>query len=78
MFLADYNGKLLYNFNPINSRIIKNFDMEMLTPILNEQLIAYAPKIHTNYKYVEKINVGKLPFRELLVKSGTDSLISKE
>ena len=78
VYLADYNGKLLYNFSPVNSRIVKNFGIQMLAPILNEQLIAYAPKIHTNYKYDEKNNVGKLPFRELLVKSGTDSLISKE
>ena len=27
VFLADYNGKLLYNFNPINTNIIKNFNM---------------------------------------------------
>ena len=43
VFLADYNGKLLYNFNPINSRIIKGFDMELLTPILNDELISSAP-----------------------------------
>ena len=27
VFLADYNGKLLYNFNPINTNIIKNFNI---------------------------------------------------
>ena len=31
VLLADYNGKLLYNFNPINSRIAKNFDMNILS-----------------------------------------------
>ena len=78
VFLADYNGKLLYNFNPINSRIVKNFDMQMLAPILNEQLISYATKIPANHKYDENNNVGKLPLRELLVKSSIDSLVSKE
>ena len=32
VYLADYNGKLLYNFNPINSRIVNHFEMNQLTP----------------------------------------------
>ena len=43
VYLADYNGKLLYNFNPINSRIVNHFEMNQLAPILNNELIASAP-----------------------------------
>ncbi len=78
VYLADYNGKLLYNFNPINSRIIDSFDMKLITPILNEDLLSLAPHLPTTYKYDEQNNIGKLPLRKLLQKNNTDSLISKE
>ena len=78
VFVADYNGKLLYNFNPINSRITKNFDIHVIAPLLNENLISYGLKIPSKFKYDETNNIGKLPLRELLVKNHADSLISKE
>ena len=78
VFVADYNGKLLYNFNPINSRIVNNFDVHVIAPLLNENLISYGLKIPSKFKYDETKNIGKLPLRELLAKNKTDSLISKE
>ena len=78
VFVADYNGKLLYNFNPINSRITKNFDIHVIAPLLNKNLISYGLKIPSKFKYDETKNIGKLPLRELLVRHQTDSLISKE
>ena len=78
VFLADYNGKLLYNFNPINSRIIEGFDMELLTPILNDELISSAPHMKKSSKYDEINDVGKLPLREILEKNGHDSLVGKQ
>jgi len=78
VFLADYNGKLLYNFNPINSRIVKNFKIDVITPLLNKKLISYGLKIPTKFKYNSSKNIGKLPLRELLVKNKIDKLISKE
>ncbi len=78
VFLADYNGKLLYNFNPINSRIAKNFNIKLLAPLLNEELISYGLRIPTKSKYDEKQNIGKIPLRSLLTRNDADSLISKE
>jgi len=78
VFVADYNGKLLYNFNPINSRIVKNFDVHVIAPLLNENLISYGLKIPSKFKYNQTKNIGKLPLRELLAKHKADSLISKE
>jgi asparagine synthase (glutamine-hydrolysing) len=78
VFLADYNGKLLYNFNPINSRIVKNFNIQVVTPLLNENLISYGLQILTKFKYDAAQNIGKLPLRDLLVKHEANSLISKE
>ena len=78
VYLADYNGKLLYNFNPINTRIIKYFDMDLLTPILNDELLSSAPHIPTEKKYDEKNNIGKLPLRQLLEQNNVSSLVSTE
>jgi len=78
VYLADYNGKLLYNFNPINTRIIKYFDMDLSTPILNDELLSSAPHIPTEKKYDEKNNIGKLPLRKLLEQNNVSSLVSTE
>ena len=78
VYLADYNGKLLYNFSPINSRIINNFGMEMLAPIINDELLSAAPHIPTQYKYDESNNIGKLPLRTILKQNGHDSLVIKQ
>ena len=78
VFVADYNGKLMYNFNPLNFRIVKSFQINVLSPLLNEKIISYGLQIPTKFKYDFKSNVGKLPLRKLLEKHNADSLISKE
>ena len=78
VFLADYNGKLLYNFNPINSNIIKNFDMKLLTPILNDELISTGPHLHQLEKYDTKNDLGKLPLRKILKKNKNEHLVGNK
>ena len=78
VFLADYNGKLLYNFNPINTNIIKNFNMELLTPILNDNLLDIAPHIVTSEKYNPNTNLGKLPLRSILKKNKHEHLVGTQ
>ena len=78
VYLADYNGKLLYNFNPINSRLTDYFKMNSLTPLLNNKLLATSPHIATKYKYDMDNEVGKLPLRDILARNNAESLITKE
>jgi asparagine synthase (glutamine-hydrolysing) len=78
VFLADYNGKLLYNFNPINTAVIKNFDMQLLTPILNDELLSSTPHFEQSEKYNQINDIGKLPLREILKRNGHDSLVGKK
>ena len=78
VYLADYNGKLLYNFNPINSRIVNHFEMNQLAPILNNELITNAPHTPSNYKYDLERGIGKLPLRAILEQNNSMSLVSKE
>ena len=78
VYLADYNGKLLYNFNPINSRLTDYFKMNSLTPLLNNKLLETAPHIATKYKYDMDNEIGKLPLRDILARNNAESLITKE
>ena len=78
VFLADYNGKLLYNFNPINSRICNYFGVTVLAPMLSEKIISSGIKIPQELKYDQKNNVGKLPLRRILEKHKIENLVSNQ
>ena len=78
VFLADYNGKLLYNFSPVNTRILDKFEMKSLSPLLSNDLISSALEIPKEYKYDESTNVGKLLLRKLLSKLDVNSIITNE
>ncbi len=78
VFLADYNGKLLYNFSLVGTKINKYFNLKSVTPILDPKLISYASHLSPELKYNQEKNLGKLPLRKLLTKYRCDSLISKE
>ena len=78
VYLADYNGKLLYNFNPINSRITDHFKINQLAPLLNNELLTTATHIPTKYKYDADNEIGKLPLRAILEKNNIASLVTKE
>ena len=68
VLLADYNGKLMYNFSPINTTLHNYFSMESITPLLSSQLISYVIPLSNKFKYDSQTNIGKLLLRELLQK----------
>ena len=78
VFLADYNGKLLYNFSIISKKINNFFNLQTFSPILEPELISYASHLPLELKYDIHENIGKIPLRKLLSKYRCDSLISKE
>ena len=78
VFLADYNGKLPYNFSIISNKINQFFNLKPITPILEPKLISYASHLSPELKYNSHQNIGKLPLRKLLTKYECDSLVSKE
>ena len=78
VFLADYNGKLLYNFSIINNALVKNFKIHSVTPILSVEMIQKSMKIPSSKKYDSTSDIGKLPLRNLLKKFEIDDLIEKQ
>ena len=75
--LADYNGKLLYNFSPINSALHEHFDIKSITPLLSNEMISYGTNLETNLKYNEENNIGKIPLRNLLVNYIDSNLLTQ-
>ena len=68
VLLADYNGKLLYNFSLVNKRINENFGLIGITPFLSKELIKYTMGLSGKYKYDKQNNLGKLLLRKILSK----------
>ena len=68
IFLADMNGKLLFNWIPMNTSFFEYFDVKSLTPLLSKNLTSFATHLDYNVKYNRDKNLGKIPLREILVK----------
>lgn len=78
VFLADFNGKLLYNWLPLNNAFNEHFEMKPVTPILSQELISYASHIPYHMKYDLPSNTGKILLRKILAKYLTPKLLSNK
>ena len=76
VFLADYNGKLLHNMQPLYSSIHEHFDIQNITPIQNKQLLQFSCEIPNNQKYDYNSNSGKIILVNLLQKFNMKSFVS--
>ena len=78
VFLADYNGKLLHNMQPLYSSIHEYFDIQNITPIQNNQSIKLSCQIPNSMKYDYRTNTGKILLRNLVEKFDIKNLISSK
>ena len=76
IFLADINGKLLFNWIPLNRSFHEYFELKAVTPILSKEVLSFAPHLNFELKYDQKNNVGKLPLRAILKKYVDPNLIN--
>lgn len=65
VFLADFNGKLLYDFIPTSKAICKYYDIEHFSPFLNSNMINFGMSIPLNQKYCTDTNMGKIVLRKI-------------
>ena len=77
VFLADFNGKLLYNWIPLNTKIHNHFKIKPITPIISKETISYATHLPINLKYDKKTGSGKLLLRDILNKYSLEKLLIK-
>jgi len=71
VFLADYNGKLIYDFVPTNDKFFSHIGVTGISPILDNKIIDMSLKIPPSVKFDKETGTGKIPLREIL--SGLDS-----
>ena len=69
VFLADYNGKLLYDFARTNAAFSKHFGLKVAAPMLEPEVLHVATHIPYNLKYDEKNNLGKVLLRQILLEN---------
>lgn len=66
VFLADFNGKLLYNWLQLNPKINSFFKLQSVSPFLDNKMIYFASHIPNELKYNPKQKIGKLILRNIL------------
>jgi len=66
VLLADYHGKLMYDFIPTNEKFFKHFNITGMAPLLWNQIIEMAMKIPASLKYDFKNNIGKIQLRQII------------
>ena len=76
VFLADYNGKLIHNMQPLYKSIHDYFSIRNITPIQNEELIRFSCILRNEQKYDFKSNQGKIILVNLLEKYNLKYLTS--
>jgi len=76
VFLADYNGKLTHNMQPLYSSLHQYFDVKNITPVLNDELIHFSCQLSDEQKFDSSTNSGKIILQKILEKFDTKHLIS--
>lgn len=66
VLLADYNGKLIYDFIPTNDKLFNYLGITGISPILHNKIIDMSLRIPPSVKFNEQSNMGKIPLREIL------------
>ena len=76
VFLADYNGKLTHNMQPLYSSLHQYFDVKNITPILNDDLIHFSCQLSNNQKFDNDTYSGKIILQNIIDKLNLKHLIS--
>ena len=78
VFLADYNGKLIHNMQPLYQLIHEYFSLRNIAPVHNKEVLLYSCQRPHNQKYDYSSNSGKIILVNLLQKLNIKSLVSLE
>ena len=68
VFMADYHGKLMYDFVPTNAKFFKYFEVLGIAPLLDASVVDISIKIPPTSKYDRVRNIGKIPLRDIISK----------
>lgn len=74
VLLADYHGKLMYDFIPTNKKYCKHFRLNGISPFLLNEIIDLSIRIPASLKYDFANNIGKIQLREITKRNITYSI----
>ncbi|AIF84218.1 asparagine synthase (glutamine-hydrolyzing) [Candidatus Nitrososphaera evergladensis SR1] len=66
VFLADWNGKLLFDWLPANLAFSKAFEIKIQSLFLSDRMTKFATHLPWRIKYDQDSATGKLPLRAIL------------
>lgn len=71
VLIADYHGKLMYDFVPTNEKFFRYFNIPGIAPLLCKEVIDLSVKIPASLKYDYVNNIGKIQLREIIRRNTT-------
>jgi asparagine synthase (glutamine-hydrolysing) len=74
VLLADYHGKLMYDFVPTNQKYFTHFGINGVAPLLSNKVITLSEKIPARLKYDYVTNVGKIQLRQILRRNASSEI----
>lgn len=69
ILLADYNGKLRYDFARTSHAFSKHFDLEIVAPMLEPEVLYVASHLPNSLRYDPANNLGKIILRQILLEN---------
>lgn len=78
VMLADFNGKLLFDFIPTGKAISNYYKIKSIPIFLDKPLITFAQKLPLYQKYDDKNNKGKLVLRAISKRLGINHIEEKK
>jgi len=75
VYLADFNGKLLFNWLLVNPKFNSYFKIKSITPFLDKDLIKIGTHLSNKMKYDFKQNIGKIVLRKILQKYDMEKFV---
>lgn len=77
VMLADFNGKLLYDFIPAGKTIYDSYNIDHIPLFLEQKLVKFALSLPLNQKYDSKKQKGKLILRKIAKRLEIDHIEQK-
>jgi asparagine synthase (glutamine-hydrolysing) len=78
IMLADYNGKLCYDFIPTAKKISEHYGLELIQIFLQQEIRKHSLHLPLSQKYDKKNNKGKLVLRKITNRFGVSHVDEKK
>ena len=76
--LADFNGKLLYDFIPTGQSISRHYDIKIKSPFLDNDVIKFGLSLPLKQKFDDKNQKGKIVLRKISKRFSVEHIDEKK